>query len=385
MQLVLDSMLCMVQGRQGMDRQVGHFTHDPTIPLQELIETDMSWRIPMRTIEMVQQKAFHQASGLPCSSFFAMAMEAVQASRSFLPNQKKKRRGGAMPPRYLVSVDIGVRNYALGFAFLDDDGGGGGGMDSPLRVLHVSKIDLKPTRAATQEQIAMLLMKTLHFQLKQFITDPAIPMTLVIEKQVPKAHRNIALAMNTLCVILTWSHALGRAEQDTYQFMTALNKFHPTTVPYHLKEFKTFSKNLVRQLLGEGGDETKDDETKEGEAQHSPTFICDHMNLRQMIFEEHKDKADDLCDCLLQLRSIALQIRHNRFIDPLRSMENPFIPRSAVISLESAPSAPQPHATGKKRKARATKAKAKAEKKPRKKKAATRDMSCYEEVVVEVS
>lgn len=208
------------------------------------------------------------------------------------------------PQRYLVSVDIGSRNFAIGFALLHDQYE----EEGPLHILRLSKIDLKMTRNATQEQIAVTLMRTLHEQLNEVIIDDTIPMLLVIEKQVPKAKRNISLAMTTLTTICTWSLVKGR-EHDMYQFMTALNKFHPTTVPYHLKEFKTFSKNLVSEILEE-------------------TFYYEDVNLREMIFDEHKNKADDLCDCLLQLRSIQLQIRQRKFIDTLRHMDNPFPTRA---------------------------------------------------------
>ena len=250
------------------------------------------------------------------------------------------------PQRYLVSVDIGSRNFAIGFALLHDQY-----EEGPLHILRLSKIDLKMTRNATQEQIAVTLMRTLHEQLNEVIIDDTIPMLLVIEKQVPKAKRNISLAMTTLTTICTWSLVKGR-EHDMYQFMTALNKFHPTTVPYHLKEFKTFSKNLVSEILEE-------------------TFYYEDVNLREMIFDEHKNKADDLCDCLLQLRSIQLQIRQRKFIDTLRHMDNPFPTRAKKE--KEAPAAPAPASRPRKRQRATSSA-------PTTKKMARADPSCYEDV-----
>lgn len=250
---------------------------------------------------------------------------------------------------YLISVDIGVRNFAIGFATVsishptgtkktrrtkEAEGSqvaeGSQPPPPPIHVHQIAKIDLKQSRAAaTQEQISVFLMKSLHSILDAQVTDLNTPLLLVIEKQVPKAKRNMALAMLTLSTVCTWSHVRGRRE-DMYQFMTALNKFHPTHVPLDLKEFKTHSKRTISTVLL--------DEIA------APTFICDQtdedgnvVNLHEMIFVDNKDKADDLCDCLLQLRSITTQLRKGSSLDPIRSMEEPF---AAPRQKRQAPSEP---------------------------------------------
>lgn len=173
----------------------------------------------------------------------------------------------------ILSVDIGSVNYAIGFAEFVP-----GGL---IKILSIELFSPKPSKSTSWGAANVRLTEMLHDRLTRYAASSAKLYT-VVEKQINKSRANSNLAFMTQSAVLMWSLSHGRTH-DTFRYLWAPEKFIDP-IPAHVRthtRWKRHGINTIRKFFSD----------------HRPEF----QHLHDLIFEQHAQKPDDLCDCLLQL------------------------------------------------------------------------------------
>ena len=205
----------------------------------------------------------------------------------------------------ILSIDIGSINYALGFAEFVP-----GGL---IRILHIELFSPKPSKSTSWGAANDRLTTMLHDRLTQYAT-PSDKLYTVVEKQITKSRANSHLALMTQSAVRMWSLSHGR-QHDTFRYLWAPEKFIdpvPANVKTHL-QWKRHGIKTIREFLSE----------------HHPTF----EDLHDLIFNQHSDKPDDMCDCLLQM--IATHHRLQSLSASASATPSPVVDDDGLVDTES--------------------------------------------------
>lgn len=182
----------------------------------------------------------------------------------------------------ILSIDIGKINTAIGFAEFVPGGS--------IRVLSLELFSPKPSNSVSWGEACDRFATVLFERLTTFAT-PSDKLYTVVERQISKSRANCHLALIAQASVQMWSLTKGRS-QDTFRYLWAPEKFVdpvPATVRTHT-QWKRHGIFTVIKFIED----------------HAPLY----QDIQDLIFSQHSDKPDDLCDCFLQLIATHHRLQH---------------------------------------------------------------------------